>query len=248
MTLAGDLATDLAAAVDPVAFARRCGLPPDPWQADVLGSTASQMLLNCCRQSGKSTVAAVLAAHTAAYRPGTTSLLVAPSQRQSIEVMGKVRALLHHVERPVQESESRIRLCNDSRVLAMPGGEGGHSIRGYSVHLLIIDEAARVDEEVYAAVRPALAATGGRLIAMSTPHGQRGWWAEAWHDGGTNWRRVRVAAAKVPRISPAFLAQERAALGHAAFAQEYEGEFTSATGAVFSADAIAAAFGGRVFA
>jgi hypothetical protein len=61
------LAADLLATADPVHFARQAGIDPDPWQADVLRSGAQRMLLNCSRQSGKSTTTAVLGLHTATY-------------------------------------------------------------------------------------------------------------------------------------------------------------------------------------
>jgi hypothetical protein len=77
------LAADLAAALDPVVFARRAAIAPDPWQAEVLRFTSPRLLLNCSRQSGKSTTTAVLAMHTALYRPGSLTLLLSPSERQS---------------------------------------------------------------------------------------------------------------------------------------------------------------------
>src|SRR3712207_4427289 len=77
VTIAATLARELRHALDPVAFAReRLGFEPDPWQERVLWSSARQILLNCSRQSGKSTVTAVLATHTALYRPGSLILLV----------------------------------------------------------------------------------------------------------------------------------------------------------------------------
>jgi hypothetical protein len=66
-----ELVSDLAAALDPIVLAQQAGLEPDPWQADVLRSTAPRVLLNCSRQSGKSTVSALLALHTALYTPGS---------------------------------------------------------------------------------------------------------------------------------------------------------------------------------
>ena len=89
-----DLARDLAHGLDPVAFAEdRLGFKPDPWQAQVLRSTSPWLLLNCCRQSGKSTTTAVLALHTALYDPGLL-LLVSPSLRQSKELLSKVTGFL----------------------------------------------------------------------------------------------------------------------------------------------------------
>jgi phage terminase large subunit-like protein len=48
------------------------------------------LLLNCCRQSGKSTIAALLALHRAVFYPDGLILLVSPSLRQSSELFRKI--------------------------------------------------------------------------------------------------------------------------------------------------------------
>src|SRR5205814_433566 len=96
------------------------------------------------------------------------------------------------------QSALRLELANGSRVVSLPGTEG--TVRGFSgVALLIIDEAARVADALYAAVRPMLAVSRGRLVALSTPFGQRGWFYDAWHSN-EEWERVRVTAPECPRI------------------------------------------------
>ena len=72
-----------------------------------------------------------------------------------------------------------------------------------------------------AAVRPMLAVSQGRLIALSTPAGKRGWFYEAWI-GGDSWHRVKVAATDCPRISQAFLDEELRELGAQRFSEEYQ--------------------------
>jgi hypothetical protein len=99
---------------------------------------------------------------------------------------------------------------------------------------LLVDEAARVPDETMAAVRPMLAISGGQLVALSTPHGRRGFWHAAWEDGGANWKRVRVTADECPRISAAFLAEERAALGDWMYRQEYGCEFADTDAQIFT--------------
>lgn len=248
MSLATDLGSDLGAALSPEVFAQRCGLTLDPWQRAAVSSTARSQLWNVTRQGGKDLTAGLAAAHQAAYSPGSTTLILAPSQRQSVETLAVARALLRHLGRPEAESESRVKLANGARIVAVPGGEGGHSIRGFTISLLVCNEASRISDEVYAAARPMLATTGGRLLALSTPHGRRGWWAEAWFDGGSLWERTLISAEQCPRISAEFLAEERASLGDWLFRQEYFGEFVGASDSVFSADDLQAAFGGRVLA
>lgn len=231
------MADDLAAALDPVRFALRAGIAPDPWQADVLRSRAPRMLLNCSRQSGKSTTTALVALHTATYVGGALVLLLSPSLRQSAELFRTVARQYAATGAPIPstaESRLRLELENDSRIISLPASEA--TIRGYSgVNLLVVDEAARVADDLYASVRPMLATSNGRLIALSTPFGKRGWWSDAWHSDNA-WKRVEVTAEQCPRISPAFLAEERENLGEWWFRQEYRCEFLDADTQAFSTE------------
>lgn len=231
----------LAHEIDCVAFARDAGLPdPDPWQIEAMRSRAHRSLWNIHRQGGKSTVAGVLAAHTALYRPGSLTLCVSPSLRQSAELFRKVLLAWRAAGRPVPaESESKlsIELETGSRVLSLPGSEA--TVRGYSApDLIVIDEASRVEDDLMAALRPMQATNAGRarMVAISTPWGRRGWWHEAWQDGGDEWVRVRVPATECPRITPEFLASERRSLGEMKYRSEYLCEFVDAAGVVFDAD------------
>lgn len=191
--LARELAHDLALALDPVLVGREAGLDPDPWQARFLRSPAPRILLNCARQSGKSTVTALLAAHTALYQPGSLVLLLSPTQRQSHELFRKALDIYRGLSTAVpiqQESALRMELANGSRIVSLPGKE--ETVRGFSgVRLLAVDEAARVPDELYFSVRPMLAVSAGRLVALSTPFGTRGWWFEAWRSEEP-WERYRV--------------------------------------------------------
>jgi hypothetical protein len=228
------LALDLAAVLDPVRFAERCGITPDPWQARVLRSTSPRILLNCSRQSGKSTMAAVLAVHQALYAPGSLVLCLSPTLRQSGELFKKALSIYRAAGKPVQpESETALTLTldNGSRIVSLPGKEG--TVRGYSaVDLLVCDEAAWIPGDLYAALRPMLAVSGGRLLALSTPHGNRGWWFEAWRSGEP-WERYEVPATMCPRISAAFLEEERRSIGDWWFQQEYECTFLDAESQAF---------------
>jgi hypothetical protein len=235
------IAADLVHALDPAAFARDAlGFDPDPWQATVLQSSGRRLLLNCSRQSGKSTTAAALALHQAIYHPGSLVLLVSPSLRQSGELFRKVVAHLRTLDHEPALTESNklsLALENGSRIVSLPGTEG--TIRGFSGAALIVeDEAARVDDALYYAVRPMLAVSGGRLILMSTPFGKRGHFFEAWQDGGTEWERIEIPATRCARIAPAFLEEERRQIGDWWFRQEYLCEFVATTDQVFAYDLV----------
>ena len=249
MSAALDMAVDLRCALDPVAFAvERLEFTPDPWQAKVLRSSGQNILLNCSRQAGKSTTTAILALHEAYYQPRSLILLVSPSLRQSRELFAKVCDFLKMLEpRPILEEDNRLSfmLGNGSRVVSLPGT--AETVRGFSAPRLVIeDEAAFVEDGLYGAVRPMLAVSSGRLILMSTPHGKRGHFFEAWKDGGAEWLKIEVTALDCPRISDDFLEQERQALGDLWFRQEYGCEFLETVDQVFRYDDIERALSDEV--
>ena len=82
-----------------------------------------------------------------------------------------------------------------------------------------------------------LAVSGGRLIALSTPFGRRGWFHQEWTEG-QGWQRIKVTAEECPRISAEFLRQERVSLGEWWFRQEYECEFVDTGQSIFSYDLV----------
>lgn len=215
-------------------------MTPDPWQAALLQNDWQRALLLCSRQAGKSTVTGALATHVAQYDAGSLTLLLSASQRQSGELFRKVKSFYAALPNRVpvkQESALQIELINGSRIVALPGRE--ETIRGYSgVNLLIVDEASRVPDALYFSVRPMLAVSGGRLIALSTPFGKRGFFHQEWTEGGDDWHRTKITALDVPRITAEFLEEERRALGDWWFRQEYGCEFLETTDQVFSYDLI----------
>jgi len=232
-----ELRDDLRLALDRVAFARHVGIEPDEWQAELLREDTRRVLLNCSRQSGKSTLAALIALHRALYYPESLVLILAPAMRQSVEAFGKVLAAYRALGRPVpprSEQKMSLELDNGSRIVSLPGTE--KTVRGYSgAALLIVDEAARVEDTLYFAIRPMLAVSGGELMMLSTPYGKRGVFFEEWTKGPEHsWRRFEIPATECPRISPEFLEEERRALPARVYRQEYLCQFEENEDAVFS--------------
>ncbi len=231
-----------------LALAEALGLDLDPWQRDVLASEATQTAMLCSRQSGKSTVAALLAAWQALAVPGCLVLLLAPSERQAKLLLRSVRrfaAAVPDAARPTNDGRQSLELSNGSEVVALPASE--ETIRGYAaVALLVVDEAAAVDDALYASMRPTLAVSGGRIVLLSTPRGKRGFFYREWVEGGDDWLRVKVTAADCPRIPADWLARERARIGPWWAAQEYDVEFREAVDQVFGHDVVLAALSDEV--
>ncbi len=237
------LKDDLRLALDRVAFAESLGVEPDEWQARLLRSGADRVVIKASRQSGKSTITAVLGLHRALYHPGSLILCLAPALRQSQELFQKVGGFYRDLGRPVPAQGERklsLELENGSRIVTLPGSE--RTIRGFSgASLLIVDEAARVDDGLYYAVRPMLATSGGKLVLLSTPYGQRGSFYEVWTEG-EGWERYEVRAEDCPRIPSEFLEEERRALPRRVFEQEYCCSFEATEDAVFTPEEVEGAF------
>ncbi len=217
-----------------VQLLRNLGKEPDPWQLEVLDGNHPRLLLNCCRQAGKSTIVAMLGLAEAVFVPFTKVLLVSRSHRQSKELFGIVTEFYRRLGKPMVErlTNEELLLTNHSRIVSLPCRE--ETIRGYShVSLLVIDEAARVPDDLYRAVLPMLAVSNGRMICLSTPYGKRGFFYDAWSRGGDDWARIEVQAERISRISPQFLARERRTLGEAWYRQEFECSFEAMEGLVY---------------
>lgn len=233
---------DLALALDPTVIMRRAGLVPDPWQRDLLFDETDWWLLLLTRQGGKTAAISALALHTAITKPKSLTLVITPSERQSKEVLRRVADFYYALHgatiREDQISSLKIELGNGSRIIALPGSND-KTVRVYSaVDLLLIDEAARVPEELFLSVMPMLATSGGRAILASTPWFERGYFYNEWRHGGDSWRRVTVTADDCPRIDRKFLAREKRSKPASWFRQEYYCEWGSTASALFDHDMV----------
>lgn len=230
--------------LDPVHFAHEfLDFRPDASQEALLRSTSRRLAVNCTRQWGKSTVTAVKAVHCAYVYPESLILVVSPSARQSAEFLRKSARFIRKLNYRIRgdgDNEISILFPNGSRIVGLPSTED--RIRGFSsVSLLVIDEASRVEDKIYNAVRPMLAVGGadghgGAMWLMSTPNGKRGFFWDVWSRGGAEWERLRVPATHCPRISPHFLDEERRSNSARFFEQEYMCEFSDREDGAFRED------------
>lgn len=231
------MANEFSVALDPVMFATDLGFTPDPWQERVLRWDGKRIILCCSRQSGKSTIAAILGLHRALNYERSSILLISPSQRQSSELFRKVTDLIGKLSirpRLLEDNRLSCTFSNQSRIISLPSSET--TIRGFSnISLIIEDEASRVDDNLHKSIRPMLAISRGKLILLSTPFGKRGHFFDEWSTG-TGWNKVKVTAEECPRISPEFLEEERRTIGDWWFRQEYECEFVEREDSVFTYD------------
>ncbi len=232
-------------AVSPLVFAERL-IDPDSWQADLLQSDSAKIILNCSRQTGKSTITAFLAAHTAIFTPESLVLLVCPSERQSGELLRKIKAILAQTPGVdfSRDAVLQVELGNGSRILALPSAEA--NLRGFSApEMVVIDEASRCDDGLFYGLKPMMAVGQGKMILLSSPYGRRGFFYETWING-ENWERFTVKATDCERITPEFLESEKNSMPEFVYRQEYFCEFTDSDTQIFSSELIEASVNSRL--
>jgi len=163
------------------------------WQYEVLRPGTPRLILNCARQSGKSTVIGARCVHRAKYFPNSLIMLFAPSEGQAVELMNKISEFIKSDSEIIltRDSTNTKQFINGSRIKAFTANPT--SARGYSdPDIIIFDEAAYVDRELYLTVRPMM--TGGKtdLILLSTPNGKEGFFFDLWEQDPSIWSKVLV--------------------------------------------------------
>ena len=219
----------------------------DKWQQSVLDYDGN-LTIRAGRQVGKSEVISEKAARFAVNNPGTKTMIIAASQRQSSLLFEKVRANIDarcrssgnelYAEKPTM---TKIILKNKSRIYCLPTGRTGHFIRGFDIDLLIADEAAFIPEAVWLAVMPMIAVSRkiksmGYIVLLSTPFGKGGYFYHSFTD--KNFKSFHVSSEKCVRMSQEFLRSERSRLTKAQYRQEYLGEFIDEYNQYFPTDLI----------
>ena len=170
---------------DAAAFAReRLGFVPDAEQERLLATRERYVILNCHRQWGKSTMTAIRAVHRAVTQPKQQVVVVSTTMRLSMELAAKCREFGERLGLrlgTLAGNEGSVVFPNGSVIRPLPAD--ANRLRGFTAHLLIVDEAARIPDEVYAAATPMLAATDGDMWLLSTPRGRKGFFYEEWKIG-----------------------------------------------------------------
>jgi hypothetical protein len=228
---------ELAYKVDPVLWVREVlGIEPASWQQDFLRAPrGASIIALTARQAGKTTTAAWAIAHHMVYTPGSLSVIACPAQTQSGEAVRRVREVLLKIDANLKSDHVYgIELKNGSRVRALPGSDD--SVRGLTVDgWIVADEAARVSENLIAALRPMRARRPeARFAMMSTAWSRTDPFWTAWTNDNSSWMRLQ-ATADVPGLyAPEFLENERRELGEKYFKQEYLGIPGGGEGSPFS--------------
>ena len=232
---------DVARARDDLgAFADLVGWPLEPWQLEALRLEVRQTCLLSPRQCGKSRSLAVLATWWAYRRPGQIVLVVSASEGAAGRLLRSIQQVSLNpllAGSVIDETQHRLVLSNGSEIRSVPASE--RQIRGYSVDLLLVDEAAFVSEDLLmsAALPTTAARADARIVLASTPWGDSGPFHSlvlAGEDGRSpHTRTFRWRLADAWWVSPAVIEAARSTMSPLRFRAEFEGEFTGAGDAYF---------------
>jgi hypothetical protein len=171
------------------------------------------------RRGGKSHAAALVGVYEAAFKdhrdklaPGevATVMLIAADRAQARTLLRYVRGMFEHpMLKPLvtRDTADGLELVNRSAIEVHTASH--RAVRGYTLAAVIADEiafwysdGASPDAEVIAALRPALATLGGKLIAISSPYARRGVLWQTYQRAYGKPGRVLVAQAPSRTMNP----------------------------------------------
>jgi hypothetical protein len=225
------------------------GIALDPWQRELVKTPpGGRAICLVHRQAGKTTAAAIATSHHLIFGPaGSTSLVLAPTQRQSGEAIRRIRGLLLKAGAKLETDNAfSLQLENGSRVLGLPGQDDA-AIRGLTVDgILVVDEAARVTDALFQAAMPMVLrhARTARVMLLSTAWAKAGFFYRIWTEGDPrDWAKIEAMIDECAHLSPDDIERERRSMPASVFAREYLNEFDSLESRLFDLNSLAAAFG-----
>lgn len=141
-----------------------------------------------CRQSGKTQTTAAFITHFSIFNAAKTTAILANKASQAQEILERVQMSYEELPMFLQPgvksyNKQSMILANKSKIFS--AASSSSSIRGKSVSLLYIDEAAFINNDMtfYESTYPVIASgKNSRVIVTSTPNGTRGLFYKLWQE------------------------------------------------------------------
>jgi len=242
---------------DPSIFAKwYLGVEPFVYQDQVLNDDSSRIVVCSSRQIGKTYVTAIKALHYAMFNPDASILVFSRNNNQSKRFIREMKKIMqfgmdnlkhmmdkcdtYHdepgqwifpedIDKKKPNNTEEFSLTNGSIIRSLPATD---SSRGYTADLVIVDEAAFVPDEIFEMViEPTVRFTGGTIILLSTPNGQKGFFyylfdpldKQVGREYDRYWWKWEIC----PNDNIKEMTEKkRKTLDTMVFAQEYEAQFT----------------------
>ena len=201
---------------------------PFPYQMKMLEDPSKNIVVCAARQVGKSKIIGARALWFAFTHEKTSTLIVAATQRQSMMMFDGILEYLDAsellMESVTRKTRTQLHFTNGSKIVALPCGRKGKTLRGEHAHLIVVDEASFVPEEVILeALLPMLSTTDGTIIMMSTPLDRSHFFYRAYNS--PVWSKYHFKTSDNPLVTGEFLDRQLEFLGERRFAQEHLAEF-----------------------
>ena len=189
------------------------------------------------RQWGKSLLAENILVYWLINNNNTKGGWVSPIYSQSKKVYKEIVKACEAIITSHNGSDLIINFVNGSSIQFL-SAERYDSIRGFSFHYLIIDEAAYIRREALeSAILPTLTAAGRKCLIISTPKGKGNWYYE-WYLRGlaksSDYISFEGLSKENPYVDQAFIEEQRKSLPSDIFLQEYEAMFVDGGNDVFT--------------
>ena len=235
------------------------GLRLDDWQREILDCREKYILLCKGRQIGGTTIMARKCADRMISQRGCQIVVISLTEDQAQLVITMVLTYLEINHKPwIRKPYSRnitkgsIRLNNGSSIISRPVGTTGDSVRGFTGHVLYLNESSRMSEFVFEAAKPILLTTDGEIWMDSTPFGKKGYFYNSFINKHKRWkvfyvsseecienRAISATWTKEQRKSALeFLEQEKKDMTKLQYGQEYLGKFMEDLNQLFSDELI----------
>jgi len=187
------------------------------------------------RQWGKSLLGQNLLLYWLLQKPNQKGCWISPIYNQAKKVFQELSNASHNIVQSSNKADLTIKFLNGS-TLQFLSSERPDSVRGFSFHYMVVDEAAYVNERGFeTAILPTLTALGKKCLIISTPK-SKNWFYKYYLKGisdSTDYISFRGKSTDNPYIDQSFIAEQRLSLPDDIFKQEYLAEFTDASSEVF---------------
>lgn len=223
------------------------GVEPLPSQIAIINAINNPKYRFICaavsRRQGKTYIANIIG-QIVSLVPNSNILIMSPNYSLSQISFDLQRQLIKHFDLEVTKDNAKdkvISISNGSNV-RMGSINQVDSCVGRSYDLIIFDEAALTDgrDAFNVALRPTLDKENSKAIFVSTPRGRNNWFSDFYHRGYNDdfpeWCSIRATYKDNPRMSEADILEAKKSMSDAEFKQEYEADFNTYEGQIWSFD------------
>lgn len=219
------------------------------YQKELLDGASRHRVMASGRQVGKSRICAWLALHQAITEPYKKVLITAPSLRQSSLLFDTLYSEIEQSGMSDEEwgidrdTQTIIEFDNGSSIHCLPTGRNGNKIRGFTADMVIVDEAAFINNQIFEEIlEPMLFATQGRMVLASTPYGTSGFFYQKFDEAeyDSEWERMQVASMANPLVDDEDIEKFKRGKTQVQIDREVHGKFRDAAGQFFDPDDIKA--------